>query len=674
MNCGISEFVETIPANLSDSSVDVLVVGSTPSGIAAAVRAAREGRTVLLASVGEQVGGMVAGGLSYTDTMTMKARCAFLEEYVASVRATYAERYGGASPEYAACENGYICEPHVARMIFEKMLAAEKSLTVVRGWRIVSAERFGRRIVAARFESTKGEGILRVAAKAFIDCTYEGDLMAATGTAYRVGKESREEFGEQFAGKLHVYGDNSQYYPREAVSGADRRVKPKSRGPLDVPEEKRHGQLDIIPHPAGMTEIGAWSTGEGDDSIQAYNYRICLTSDKANSVAVAEPADYSRENYLDVLERILEAERKGLNPLPGPDSHLLNLRHIPNRKVDMNGADMPGCNWDYPDADWQRREQIAKMHKQYALGLIYFLQNDPQVPANFQAEARRWALPKDEFVDNGHFPHELYVREARRLSGRYIFREQDARYAAGLHRSPIHYDSVAIAEYPMDSHASGTGGGYYASEITRPSQIPYRSLLPVDVDNLLVPVCLSATHASFGTVRVEPTWMHIGESAGLAASLAVKENLAPALLDPAQLQLELLERGIMVTFFNGFDMATQEPWVKAVQFLGTRGFFPSYSAGVDAPLSRAEAETWVNLFAAHLQKQTDINGLARAVLAASKADSEPIGRSDFVDALRRHEQYLTGQAVASFTGQADAPLSRAEAACIVFDSLRVLFG
>ncbi|WP_121743442.1 FAD-dependent oxidoreductase [Natronorubrum halophilum] len=572
---------------------DIAVLGGTPGGIATAVRSAREGHDVVLVTYNAHLGGMMAGGLSYTDTLTKKARSPLLEEFLERSRSHYADTYGKDSSQYEYCEDGYIFEPHVAEEIFDSLVEDAQLLDIAWQYRPSSVRRKGREITEATFESIDDGADLSIAADVFVDASYAADLAALSGVSYSVGREAREEYDEQFAGRLFTQLRGDQYYPREAVGNDDYSAPVDRKGPLDVPEEKQRGELDLIPHPAGLTEIYPQSTGEGDERIQAYNYRLCLTRDPENRRYPEKPSSYDRTEYETALREVRES---GLRSY-------LRLRYLPNDKADMNSADLPGENYDYPDGDWETRDEIARRHRQHALGLFYFLQNDEAVPSDVREQAREWGLAKDEFVENDNFPWQLYVREARRIHGRYVFTENDARHARGIGRTPITNDSIAIAEYPLDSHGcrkecqtgSQPEGFFYASQVTRPSQIPYRSLLPETVDNLLVPVALSTTHVSYGTIRLEPTWMHIGESAGFAAAQAVSNGVNPGDIDVSRLQTRLVANGIMISFFNEYDMSTDEPWTEAIQWLGAHGFFDSYDASPEEGLDATIARRWLEV-------------------------------------------------------------------------------
>jgi hypothetical protein len=651
-------------------SHDVAVVGGTPGGIAAAVRAAREGNDTLLAAYHDHIGGMMASGLSYTDTLTMKARAPVLEEFVAGVRDHYRERYGEDSEQYAYCEDGYVFEPHVAEQVFERLVEDEGSLTVRRGVAVAGVERNGDSLDAVSLSPLDSGTAFTVESDVFVEATYEGDLAAAAGVPCRIGREDSAAHGERFAGRLFTSGRTDQYYPRAAVGDVDNTAPPDRRGPLATPPEQQQGDLDLIPHPCGLTELLPESTGEGDDAVQAYSYRLCLSRDPETRRRPEKPDGYDRSEYLGVVDSVAES---GLR-------RYLTLRYLPNGKADMNAADMPGESHAYPEAGWERRQEIADRHRRHALGLLYFLQNDDAVPESVRAEAREWGLAADEFTDNDNFPWQLYVREGRRIDGRYTFSEGDARHARGLDRTPVHDDSIAVAEYPLDSHACRTetqpgswgDGCFYASQVTRPSQVPYRSILPEGVDNLLVPVPLSATHVGFGTIRLEPTWMHIGESAGVAAALARTENTSPAVLQAERVQRALLDRDVMLSFFNEFDAATDEPWGSAVQYLGTKGFFGSYDARPADPLTERVAGRWARL-AAQLAAggRPDATATARQV-CADAADGAPVSPAELTQTLRTAfesrglEPALDTTDVRSFSTGA---VTRGEACRVVYDLL-----
>ncbi|MBM3889126.1 MAG: FAD-dependent oxidoreductase, partial [Verrucomicrobia bacterium] len=337
-----------------------------------------------------------------------------------------------------------------------------------------------------------------------------------------------------------------------------------------------------------------------------YNYRFCVTKDPANRILLtAPPPGYNREEYV-------HYNRKSIATNAGP-----------NHKSHMNSPILPGENHDYPEADWLAREKIIARHLNFGLGLMYFLQNDESVPPKQREKFREWGLPKDEFADNNHVPYEMYVREARRIVGRHVYTEHDNSLAPGLGRTPVHPDSIAVTDWYMDSHACTTDsrpgfhydGKLILTEESRPGQIPYRSLLPQGVDNLLVPVCLSATHIAWGAVRLEPVWTQTGEAAGFAAALARKQKTTPAKLDPDLLLRTLVERRQMVSFFNDISVADKQPWIPAVQYFGTKGFFDDYNALPDKPLTLPVAEQWACAFAALAAGKLDATAEAKKLHA-----------------------------------------------------------
>jgi hypothetical protein len=298
-------------------------------------------------------------------------------------------------------------------------------------------------------------------------------------------------------------------------------------------------------------------------------------------------------------------------------------------KRSWNAPLLIGENFEYPEGDWAKRHAIAARHKDLAIGLLWFLQNDSEVPEAVRKEAQRWGLPRDEFRDNGGFPWEVYVREARRLVGRHVFTENDGLPAPGLSRAPVYADSIAITEWPLDSHSchrdtvpgSDHEGKVLLSEETRPGQIAYRCLLPKEIDNLLVTGCVSSSHIGWGTVRLEPVMMHLGESAAYAVLQARKENCTVAEIPVGGLQRTLVERGVMLNFFNDFDLSAPTAAERAAQYFGPRGYFADYYARLDAPLTPAIAKLWA-------KPLPDPMAMARAVAKAA-GENGTVSAADF---------------------------------------------
>jgi hypothetical protein len=341
----------------------------------------------------------------------------------------------------------------------------------------------------------------------------------------------------------------------------------------------------------------------------------------------------------------------------------LSIAEIPNNKTDVNmnprplGFPFAEENYGYPEADWEEREQITERIRNLTLGLLYFLQNDPAVPAEHRALANRYHLAKDEFVDNNHFPWQLYVREARRIVGLYTLSENDVIVGPELGRTRVHHDSVAAGEFPIDSfpvrkrekgHDTALEGYILMlDEWTKPYQLPYRIMVPETVDGLLVPVAVSATHVAFSTVRMEPTWMALGQAAGVAAHLSVVEAKEPRNVDVDRLQRLLLSQGQVITFFRDID--TADPAFEAVQYFGAKGFFGDYYARSRSPLTRQEAAAWAGRAELAIPASWEGAGLlSRAEFRAWLADStlpwedphnearqpgDPVWRGEFCRAL-----------------------------------------
>ena len=553
---------------------EVVIYGATPGGIATALRAAREGMRVTLVHHHAHVGGTLSNGLGVFDTMYAGKRAPIYDELYAQIR----ERYADPARQMLVRDRGY--EPHAAEQTLEARLAAQPTITVLREFYPVAAERRARQVVSVTFRRMTGDGTMLLSAPAFVDASYEVDLAQVIGAEMTVGRESRARYGEPHAGRVFT------------------KLRPVSH-PKGFPDGTK---VNVFPLMAN--ELLPGSTGEGDNAIQAYNFRVVLTCDPINRMPVAQPARYERDLYLELKDRW------GF----GTPSRILTRT--------WNAPLLIGGNFEYPEGDWAKRRDIAARHHDLAIGLLWFLQHDEAVPAAVRNDARGWGLPRDEFRDNGGFPWEMYVREARRLVGRHVFSEHDGVLAPGLRRAPVYPDAIAITEWPLDSHSchpdtvpgSDHEGKVLLSEETRPGQIAYRCLLPKEVDNLLVTGCVSSSHIGWGTIRLEPVMMHLGESAAYALWLARQENVPPAKVPIARLQRLLVERGVMISFFNEFDMAAPNPEERAAQFFGPRGFFASYDARLDAPLTPAVAKLWARPLA-------DPMAMAHAIATAESAAS-----------------------------------------------------
>jgi hypothetical protein len=498
------------PAQAELRRADVVVYGATASGAVAAVAAAREGKSVLLLEPGQHVGGMVSGGLGATDTGNRAAIGGYSREFFDRVRTHYVKKYGPTSPQVKDCSDGFRFEPHVATRTFRAMLR-EAKVEPLFGQRLDKVRKKAARIEA--ITTHKGD---EFRAAVFIDASYEGDLMARAGVKYHVGREGRDVYKESLAG-VQAHSPSHQWPVK--VSGLD------ARGAL-LPFIQRE-------------KLAA--PGTGDRKVQAYNFRLCLTDRKDNQVPFPRPPGYDPKRF-ELLARYLQ-KRPGLKV-----GQLMNPVRVPNGKTDVNNngpfsTDHIGANWDYPDGDDATRRRIWRDHLHYTQGFLYFLANDPRVPPALQKEMRGWGLARDEFTDTDNWPHQLYVREARRMLGAYVMTQAD------IKEKHTKDDSVGLGSYNTDSHHVQrvvTADGSVLNEGdfqvgVRPYAIPYRSLTPkaAECDNLLVPVCMSASHVAYGTVRMEPVYMILGQASGVAAALAVGGKTSVQGVDVKALQAKL---------------------------------------------------------------------------------------------------------------------------------------
>lgn len=579
-------------------SVDLVVYGATPGGIACAVRAAREGLRVLLVNHTAHLGGFITSGAGGWETPCDLPRSPIYAEVRRDISEYYRQTYGAGSPQHLASmpqpdSRRHIdrakVEPRVAEQAFEALIRREPRLTVWRGWYPACAHRVGATLSRVTLHQMDGSAHRDVAAATFVDASYEGDLAAVSGAPYRVGREARTEYGEPHAGRIFT------------------RHRPAPAGPPGWPRASAEGTLNLrtFGHSSGPV-VFPESTGEADAAIMAYNYRLILTSDPANRVEPPRPANYDPARFR------------------GMGWHSI-VPNIPNQKIGWNCGRLIGLQHAYPEGDWKTRHRIDREYRDTILGHLYYLQHDPEVPAETRAFWRPYGLPRDEFPDNDHLPYEVYVREARRIVGRHVFTERDALPAPGQERPPIHADSVATTDWPLDSVAcnettvgdSSMDGIFFLAEESRPAQVPWRCLLPQGIDNLLVPVCLSASHVGWGAIRLEPVWMQTGEAAGFAAALAMQQGIAPAGLEPGLLVRTLVAHRCMVAFFNDVDVASDTPWVPAAQYLATLGFFDNFDARPSEPLGAA-ADQWSDRWHRLSRTATQLAGtLSRADAAVT---------------------------------------------------------
>ncbi|MCW5962585.1 MAG: FAD-dependent oxidoreductase [Bryobacterales bacterium] len=500
---------------VAQQSYDLVVYGGTAGGAMTAVAGARQGLKVALVNPGKHIGGLVSGGLSGTDTGRKEVIGGLaLEFYFRAGRHYDLQRH--------IQEIAWMPEPKVAEAIMRDMLK-ESGVTLHESLRL--REKTGVRKEGTRIVEITMENGTRFQAKVFSDASYEGDLMAQSGVTYTIGRESQKQYGESLAGiRAHT---------------------PSHQFAVDIPARDETGNL--------LPEISAEPKGEpgaGDKRIQAYNFRVIATNVPANRVPWPKPATYDVKRY-ELLARYLTA----MTPYMGRplDINEVNLlRVIPNGKADFNNrggfsTDYIGKNYDFPDGDYATRERIWKEHEEYQKGFYYFLATDPRVPKALQDQMNEWGLAKDEFIDNGNWPHQLYIREARRMIGEYVAVQKD------LQTDLTKPDVIGMGSYSSDSHNLQrfvNAKGFVENEGdvqvgVKPYQIAYRSLTPkrAEVTNLLVPVCLSASHIAYSSMRMEPQYMLLGHVAGVAASLAVKHNVAVQAVPIAELQKQLLAEG-----------------------------------------------------------------------------------------------------------------------------------
>lgn len=595
------------PQDVAGRSYDLIVIGGTPGGIACAVRAAREGLSVLLVNHTQHLGGFMTSGAGGWEAPYDGLRSPLYGEMRTEATEYYRKTYGEGSQQHLASmpsrtSRAHIdrpkIEPRIAEMLFNQMVEREKNLTVLLGHIVAKAEREGallKQVTLKPYSShlaPRDEHSITVSGKIFADAMYEGDLMAAAGVRTQIGREARSEYSEPHAGIIST------------------KHRPKAPGQRGFPKDADEGRLNIryFSHASGEIVEGPQS-GEADSSVMAYNYRLILTRDPANKIMVTKPANY---------DPALAKGPAGLSIVP----------NLPNNKIAWNGGRLIGPQNEYPGGDWAIRERVSRHYLDTMLMRLWWVQNDPSAPEAERKKFTGYGLAADEFPDNHHLPYEIYVREARRLVGRYVFKEHDNKVAEGITRTPIHTDSVAITDWVLDSVACLPGDGiFFLAEESRPAQVPYRCLLPKEVDNLLVPVALSASHVGWGAIRLEPVWMQTGESAGFAAALALKHNTTPAALDSDLLIRTLVKNRVMISFFNDVDVTSDDPHVPAAQYFSTKGFFAGYDARLNEPLTQAISRLWLQAFDAMQQGSLDPMSLAKKVHTNESRPSPPTPRT-----------------------------------------------
>jgi hypothetical protein len=498
---------------------DLIIYGGTSAGITAAVQAKKMGKSVIVVSPDIHLGGLSAGGLGFTDTGDKSVIGGLAREFYHRIYMHYQndsawkwqkrEEYGNKGQGTPAIDGNartmWIFEPHVAEMIFEDFVR-ENEITVLRD------EWLDRATGVVKEKNSKIVSIKTLSGKSFkgkvfIDATYEGDLMAAAGVSYHVGRESNETYGETWNGVQVGVFQHRHYF-----------MKPVS--PYVIPDDPNSGLLPEI------SELPPGKNGEGDQRLQAYNFRMALSQHPENRVPFPKPENYDPNRYK-LLARVFQT---------GWNETFDKFDDIPNLKTDTNNhgpfsTDYIGKNYEYPEASYEERKAMIREHEDYQKGLMYFLANDPQVPDSVRMELAKWGLAKDEFTDNGNWPHQIYVREARRMIGDYVMTEHEVLGKKEVPRP------VGMGSYSLDSHNVQrfvTEDGFVQNEgdigvhPENPYSISYGTILPKkqECENLLVPVCVSSSHTAFGSIRMEPVFMILGQSAATAAVLAIDGNMA----------------------------------------------------------------------------------------------------------------------------------------------------
>ncbi len=511
---------------------DLVVYGGTSAGVTAAVQMARDGKTAIIIEPSQHVGGLTSGGLGATDSGNKQVIGGMSREFYQRLHTHYSqdgawknqtrESYKGYSDK---ADSIWGFEPSVAEKTYREMLK-ESGVEVVYGERLNRAagvKKDGSKIISIKMESGRVfEGGI------FVDATYEGDLLAAAGVSYHVGREPNSKYGETLNGVQTLRARSHQF-----MDGVDGYVK------------KGDPSSGLLP---GIQKEGPGDEGEGDKKVQAYCFRMCLTDDPDNRVTFPKPEGYDPMRY-ELYLRYIEA---GWRTIWG------NHKPMPNRKTDTNNhggfsTDNIGMNWDYPEASYERRDEIIKEHEVYQKGLFWFLCNDPRVPAELQNNINQWGLAKDEFADNGNWPHQLYIREARRMVSDYVNTELDC------FRRRETPESVGMGSYNMDSHhvqryinekGQVKNEGDVQVSPGGPYKISYRSIRPKreECTNLLVPVCLSSSHIAYGSIRMEPVFMVLGQSAAVAARIALDDGLAVQDVPYEKLSSRLLELGQVLEY------------------------------------------------------------------------------------------------------------------------------
>lgn len=519
----------------NDFAADVIIYGGTSAAVTAAVEVVKSGKSVIVVSPDEHLGGMSSGGLGFTDTGNKEAIGGLARDFYHRVwkyynadstwkwqeKSEYGNKGQGTPAIDGANRTMWIFEPHIAEQIFEDFIA-ENKITVFRDeWLDRSSGvsmKDGKIISISTLSGKQFKG------KAFLDATYEGDFLAAAGVSYHVGREPCDTYDEQWNGVQAGVFHHGHHFARDI-------------DPYAVPGDPSSGLL------AKTSNEKIAENCAGDKKLQAYCFRLCMSNHPGNRKPFPKPDNYDPAQY-ELLARVFEA---------GFDEWFNKFDVIPNRKTDTNNhgpfsSDNIGMNYDYPEASYERRKEIIREHENYQKGLLYFVSTDPRIPQEVRDEMKNWGLAKDEFVDNGNWPHQLYIREARRMIGDFVTTENE------VLGKKIVINPIGMGSYTLDSHNTQryvTDEGFVQNEGDlgvhphRPYQIAYGSIIPKksECHNLLVPVCVSSSHIAYGSIRMEPVFMILGQSAAVAACLSIDQNIAVQDVSYDQLKAILIDRG-----------------------------------------------------------------------------------------------------------------------------------
>ena len=534
--------------------VDICIYGATSAGIIAAYSASKMGKSVLLIDPGKHIGGLTSGGLGQTDIGNKYAITGLSREF-----------YRRIGTHYGRFEQ-WTFEPHVADNVFKAFLV-EGKVEMVLEHQISRLKKEGEWIKEVEVQHVNGlstSPYKTVRAAMFIDCSYEGDLMAKAEVSYTIGREANEKYSETWNG----------------VQLLTKHQFPDGVNPYRIPGNPSSGLL------WGITDDALLPNGSGDKAIQAYNFRLCLTNNPINRIPISRPEKYDSTMYELLLRQIAAYTPDSLN------WQLLHIANMPNQKTDINNcgglsSDMIGMNDDYVEADFEKRKEIIKAHETYTKGWLYFLGHDPRMPLHLRNEMLTWGYPADEFQSNNHFSPQLYVREARRMIGSYVMTQHNCE------GRNVVTDGVGMAAYTMDSHnckrivvngmVKNEGdvqvGGF------GPYPISYGAIVPQQKEcaNLLVPVCLSASHIAYGSIRMEPVFMVLAQSAAVAASLAIDAKTSVQNVEVNELQemlkLDPLANGsapeILIDNEDSTSVQLNGRWVKEGKVYGSYG--PSFA-------------------------------------------------------------------------------------------------